>query len=102
MTAREKCQYLLSRNLQKRAHDISVAGLHAGEPGYACSACKIEQQCLYVVVAVVRYGNGIGVVAYAHLLEPAIAQLAGRHFYGDAFFAGVGCGIECGLAEWYV
>jgi hypothetical protein len=53
-----------------------------------------DKDGLGVIVAVVCYGNGLGMVLDAHLLEPCVAQFACRHFDRYALCLGIGGGVE--------
>ena len=74
-------QNLAARSEHQRSHHPSHAGADPRQPAQPRTAQQVDEKGLDRVVGVVRHGDGRIAVLAPQLLEPRIAQPAGRHLH---------------------
>ena len=95
---------LLAGEGQEGAQDCHVAallaiwkrrdGFHAGEALEAGSAHHVKDQCLGIVVRMVRNDNCLIVMLLTQFAEPPVPQFPGRHFYAQAILRRIADSVE--------
>ena len=87
---------VLSADTQQWSYDAVVLGVHACQSAQSGAAQKVQQEGFRLVVHVMAYGYGLGLLGFHLFLEPLVAQFSRRHFNADAVaFGVVGCVEMC-------
>ena len=88
---------LLARGEEQRADDAADLGRDARQPAQPRTAQQVDEEGLNRVVGMVRHGDGRIVVLTAQLVEPGVAQAAGRHLHRFARTLHLGGRVEAAV-----